>query len=116
MLFFFFSSRRRHTRCSRDWSSDVCSSDLIFQDISEMVREKLHIKEFVQVCCGDEGSPKEAQRRRNCVNTLHYRLTQSRRRCASFGEPSSPQHTCTNSLMCSFSRTISDMSWKMSEM
>src|SRR5690606_40890686 len=24
----FFSSRRRHTRCSRDWSSDVCSSDL----------------------------------------------------------------------------------------
>src|SRR2546429_163262 len=23
----FFSSRRRHTRCSRDWSSDVCSSD-----------------------------------------------------------------------------------------
>src|SRR5687768_1321064 len=25
---FFFSSRRRHTRCSHDWSSDVCSSDL----------------------------------------------------------------------------------------
>src|SRR4030042_5458279 len=25
---FFFSSRRRHRRCSRDWSSDVCSSDL----------------------------------------------------------------------------------------
>src|SRR2546429_9778781 len=28
MMIFFFSSRRRHTRCSRDWSSDVCSSDL----------------------------------------------------------------------------------------
>src|SRR5258705_155251 len=26
-LFFFFSSRRRHTRCLSDWSSDVCSSD-----------------------------------------------------------------------------------------
>src|SRR6266542_6786747 len=26
---FFFSSRRRHTRCYRDWSSDVCSSDLV---------------------------------------------------------------------------------------
>src|SRR2546429_4404166 len=26
---FFFSSRRRHTGCSRDWSSDVCSSDLV---------------------------------------------------------------------------------------
>src|SRR5437899_6109914 len=25
---FFFSSRRRHTRCLSDWSSDVCSSDL----------------------------------------------------------------------------------------
>src|SRR3712207_8709729 len=28
MFFFFFSSRRRHTRYWRDWSSDVCSSDL----------------------------------------------------------------------------------------
>src|SRR5204863_2375570 len=27
-IFFFFSSRRRHTRSLRDWSSDVCSSDL----------------------------------------------------------------------------------------
>src|SRR3989440_9311731 len=29
VLFFFFSSRRRHTRSDRDWSSDVCSSDLV---------------------------------------------------------------------------------------
>src|SRR6266542_6363291 len=28
-MFFFCSSRRRHTRCYRDWSSDVCSSDLL---------------------------------------------------------------------------------------
>src|SRR5215813_1383683 len=28
MVCFFFSSRRRHTSCGRDWSSDVCSSDL----------------------------------------------------------------------------------------
>src|SRR5699024_11239446 len=28
VCFFFFSSRRRHTRSKRDWSSDVCSSDL----------------------------------------------------------------------------------------
>src|SRR2546428_9250870 len=27
-IYFFFSSRRRHTRSDRDWSSDVCSSDL----------------------------------------------------------------------------------------
>src|SRR3712207_7661641 len=31
-LFFFFSSRRRHTRYWRDWSSDVCSSDLKLSD------------------------------------------------------------------------------------
>src|SRR5690554_7358745 len=29
LFLFFFSSRRRHTRCGRDWSSDVCSSDLL---------------------------------------------------------------------------------------
>src|SRR5207245_3594218 len=33
VVFFFFSSRRRHTRCYRDWSSDVCSSDLNAQEI-----------------------------------------------------------------------------------
>src|SRR5206468_8662877 len=31
---FFFSSRRRHTRSDRDWSSDVCSSDLIPLELS----------------------------------------------------------------------------------
>src|SRR2546426_3469545 len=30
VFFFFFSSRRRHTRLQGDWSSDVCSSDLLF--------------------------------------------------------------------------------------
>src|SRR2546429_6432207 len=40
-VLFFFSSRRRHTRCSRDWSSDVCSSDLLRIDI-------------VELFCGDE--------------------------------------------------------------
>src|SRR5699024_11941626 len=32
--YFFFSSRRRHTRSKRDWSSDVCSSDLISVQIA----------------------------------------------------------------------------------
>src|SRR5207253_5565503 len=31
-FFFFFSSRRRHTRWPRDWSSDVCSSDLLLRE------------------------------------------------------------------------------------
>src|SRR5699024_11695650 len=34
---FFFSSRRRHTRSKRDWSSDVCSSDLAYGFISGAV-------------------------------------------------------------------------------
>src|SRR6266436_1698262 len=34
---FFFSSRTRHTRCSRDWSSDVCSSDLGADGMYELV-------------------------------------------------------------------------------
>src|SRR5690606_40249464 len=41
-LFFFFSSRRRHTRFSRDWSSDVCSSDLgqlNGEDIMEIIQD-----------------------------------------------------------------------------
>src|SRR5207253_7417977 len=38
--FFFFSSRRRHTRWPRDWSSDVCSSDLeIIEDIIEALQK-----------------------------------------------------------------------------
>src|SRR5690606_2082960 len=40
LYFFFFSSRRRHTRFSRDWSSDVCSSDL---DLRELGRRRLSI-------------------------------------------------------------------------
>src|SRR6185295_11695579 len=34
VVFFFFSSRRRHTRYWRDWSSDVCSSDLTWRSTS----------------------------------------------------------------------------------
>src|SRR5207245_3809658 len=41
---FFFSSRRRHTRCYRDWSSDVCSSDL-FRARTLRVREHMEVRE-----------------------------------------------------------------------
>src|SRR5690606_8237785 len=37
---FFFSSRRRHTRFSRDWSSDVCSSDLASFRAEQRVQER----------------------------------------------------------------------------
>src|SRR5690349_23039601 len=41
VFFFFFSSRRRHTRSLRDWSSDVCSSDLFFDAIHSVDRPSL---------------------------------------------------------------------------
>src|SRR2546422_5145895 len=50
--FFFFSSRRRHTRCSRDWSSDVCSSDLADLDGHPAVALSLH---------GHHGAPAPAR-------------------------------------------------------
>src|SRR5688572_33502034 len=37
IIFFFFSSRRRHTRFDCDWSSDVCSSDLILTKVNRPV-------------------------------------------------------------------------------
>ena len=40
---FFFSSRRRHTRLVSDWSSDVCSSDLIRPFADLMVREGANV-------------------------------------------------------------------------
>src|SRR5690606_5505580 len=39
VFFFFFSSRRRHTRFSRDWSSDVCSSDLVDQNSDGVIND-----------------------------------------------------------------------------
>src|SRR5260370_37946131 len=42
VAFFFFSSRRRHTRFKCDWSSDVCSSDLKLADLVEQYLHKGH--------------------------------------------------------------------------
>src|SRR5690606_8302802 len=44
---FFFSSRRRHTRFSRDWSSDVCSSDLS----GRWKRMRMEIRRYISVLC-----------------------------------------------------------------
>src|SRR5699024_11766335 len=41
VILFFFSSRRRHTRSKRDWSSDVCSSDL--RDIHDYFNMELDV-------------------------------------------------------------------------
>src|SRR3712207_7161820 len=46
LVFFFFSSRRRHTRYWRDWSSDVCSSDLMLRPVGEVFLDKESIARF----------------------------------------------------------------------
>src|SRR5207249_8390402 len=55
---FFFSSRRRHTRSKRDWSSDVCSSDLIRRDRGLLERARRILIACVTAlaaCRGDRG-------------------------------------------------------------
>src|SRR5699024_12202901 len=51
--YFFFSSRRRHTRSKRDWSSDVCSSDLLMTtnkySVVPVIDEKSKIKGLISM-------------------------------------------------------------------
>src|SRR5580698_2786421 len=51
--FFFFSSRRRHTRLTCDWSSDVCSSDLTRPHAGKAVglQFELH-RQGIRLCLG----------------------------------------------------------------
>src|SRR5438874_9725161 len=51
-FFFFFSSRRRHTRSLRDWSSDVCSSDLIFELLRRCCHTELTARSNYDWCAG----------------------------------------------------------------
>src|SRR5947207_4675080 len=44
IIFFFFSSRRRHTRSLCDWSSDVCSSDLRDHEVIRMIEIEYSMK------------------------------------------------------------------------
>src|SRR5690606_39905104 len=56
---FFFSSRRRHTRFSRDWSSDVCSSDLdvlapSYREYGAQIMRGVRLREILLYWGGDE--------------------------------------------------------------
>src|SRR5260370_6369340 len=49
LVFFFFSSRRRHTRFKCDWSSDVCSSDLQCRRLVELLFFETPPRPYAQV-------------------------------------------------------------------
>src|SRR5207302_3916832 len=70
IFFFFFSSRRRHTRFSRDWSSDVCSSDLAPPVKSRVSREgrgagliPVRRRSFASCCAPRRPTPRSEERR-----------------------------------------------------
>src|SRR5256885_13158738 len=71
--FFFFSSRRRHTRLQGDWSSDVCSSDLlgitlkVEADRSEFEAKRSELESI-------QRSPPLRGIRQGCAHTLHPTL------------------------------------------
>src|SRR3989337_266984 len=62
---FFFSSRRRHTRCYRDWSSDVCSSDLTRLNSSDGIRDATVTG--VQTC--ENGKTSCREKRKRCTGS-----------------------------------------------
>src|SRR5207245_7327508 len=76
-LDFFFSRRRRHTRCYRDWSSDVCSSDLLILhdpefrcvrkehliEAGKQVRLKENIRVLSRLLKGLDGLQRSEERR-----------------------------------------------------
>src|SRR5215472_1394423 len=58
--FFLFSSRRRHTRCLSDWSSDVCSSDLGSFRLAPLISAigmSIFLQNYVQVFQGARVKP-----------------------------------------------------------
>src|SRR6266498_3523216 len=69
-FFFFFSSRRRHTRCGRDWSSDVCSSDLRGRGDLERLRPRA-----ARAAPDDRPPLPQGDRKSTRLNSSHVRIS-----------------------------------------
>src|SRR5690606_40724096 len=71
---FFFSSRRRHTRFSRDWSSDVCSSDLLEADRHiTMASANLRVLKYINPSNSSEIARAYITREKTPRNNPRYR-------------------------------------------
>src|SRR5256886_4910276 len=77
---FFFSSRRRHTRFDCDWSSDVCSSDLVVEPVQLLVRRR---PADVAAGPGDEAVQREAHRVDELPQAANRSAARARRLAAS---------------------------------
>src|SRR5690625_4430970 len=84
-FFFFFSSRRRHTRWPRDWSSDVCSSDLVATGLDSQILGDLQIvkqvKEGYEMASSQEMLSGELHQLMQNVFTAHKRSRNEYSRC-----------------------------------
>src|SRR3989440_7717176 len=87
LILFFFSSRRRHTRSDRDWSSDVCSSDLAMGGVDAVVhlaaeshvdRANLAAGEFLRTNVGGTGTLLDAARELRIARFVQVRSEERR--------------------------------------
>src|SRR5690606_39560103 len=70
---FFFSSRRRHTRFSRDWSSDVCSSDLFLEVFTDQPGVQLYTGNHLDGTLPIPGGVGNYERRTGfCLETQNF--------------------------------------------
>src|SRR5207253_5149011 len=77
VFLFFFSSRRRHTRWPRDWSSDVCSSDLLLEELTSPLVPEVDIGRVLprEALIGPAHLARRGRRRdaQNCVVVATHR-------------------------------------------
>src|SRR5699024_12175468 len=87
--FFFFSSRRRHTRSKRDWSSDVCSSDLCLS--REIHPGFFHQAELLEIIAKPLRSQSEPDLHKNRITGILHSFHECLRPVSSyFVAPDSP--------------------------
>src|SRR5207237_5080461 len=79
ILFFFFSSRRRHTRFKCDWSSDVCSSDLLFPVLASGDLPAFPLESLCKQCCNNLRTVYNEHRFHNCDGFLESLRSEERR-------------------------------------
>src|SRR3712207_5953386 len=78
-IFFFFSSRRRHTRYWRDWSSDVCSSDLSLKKLVARAKKRGYITydELNEALPQDQMSSEQIEDIMSALNDMGVNIVES---------------------------------------